>query len=131
MRLCSKSWMSEAVFAGVPSNDVNEILHGFCGFGRIDDQCRRCGDRQRYGVEVLLGIEERFGKKTRAHNHGAEPKQHSIAVGRCLCRLAGADVAANTTNVLDVELLLETLAQFLGGETREDVGCAAWRKRHD
>src|SRR6266849_3663643 len=54
-----------------------------------------------------------------------------MAIGRRLRRLASTDVARGTGDVVDIELLSETFAQFLGDEPREHVGRAAGRKWDD
>jgi hypothetical protein len=57
--------------------------------------------------------------------------QDRVAVGRRLRRTAAAGIAAGAADILDIELLASLLGQLLRHQTREHVGRAARRERHD
>src|SRR5580704_1380552 len=54
-----------------------------------------------------------------------------MPVGAGLGGLAGADIAARTRHVLDIELLPELLRQLLRDEAGRDIGWTAGRERDD
>ena len=63
---------------------------------------------------------------------GCYPGDHErIAVGLRQRDLVRADHAAGADAVLDIELLMQLLAQMLGGDAAERVGGAAGRERRD
>src|SRR5262245_41984747 len=79
------------------------------------------------GSKFLMGS---YGtrEQRRVDHMGAERKQDGVAVGRCLRYLAGSEIAARASAVLNIDLLAELLSQLLRHDPREGVGHTTGRK---
>src|SRR5271169_3262346 len=119
--------MSIDIFAGISANESDEFVDGLCWHGRIDHENVCAGDGKCNRVEILVRIVRDLGEDSRVHSIGIVGNEQRIAVGSGPPRLGGAYIPAGTGNVLHIELLAQTLAQFLSYKPSECVGGAAGR----
>jgi hypothetical protein len=117
-----------AVFTGIIPDQLHKLRQRFGRNLWVDHHDVRRNRNQCHGGEILdrivgqLGVEAGVHQKTRADRHDG------VAVGCHARDLAGRGVAACATDVLDKELLAESVGKRLRHEARDDVGRAAGRK---
>src|SRR5215468_8425186 len=99
----ARSRRGETVLGGAGPDEINEVLGHLHCHGRMDDEHDRRGDGDRDRVEVLEGIVVDRVVKQRVYDDVGRNDEESVTVGSGLCGLRNADVAACTTDVLDVE----------------------------
>ena len=102
-----------------------------CRHRWMDDDDDVVRGRKRYRLEVLEGIVWHLAEEDGIDGETADVEQDGVAIRRRLCHLSGADAAARTSNVLDIELLSELLAQLLNDQSCENIRRAARSKRYD
>src|SRR5262249_3019209 len=102
-----------------------------CRHRRVDHEYGGRDHCKRYRRKVLLRVVRRFGVETWVHDKGAIRNEYCIAVGSGPRRLARADVAGGTGDILNIELLSEMLGEFLSGDPREDISAAAGSEWHN
>src|SRR5262249_53722306 len=116
-----------AVFAGMGSDEGNEVTDRVHRQRRVDRKHRRRGYRQRDRVEILGRIVGHSLIERGIDDVVGAVDEESVTVGRRLRRAASADIATRTDDVLDVELPAHLLGQLLSHETgeyiRRTTGC--------
>jgi len=118
-------------FAGISPHESNEFCDASCWQLGIDGKHLRQGDRERYGFEVVVGIVRDLGAERWVDDIGIGGDEDGVAIGRGPRSLRGADGAACTREVLNVELLGELFAKLLRQQTGEHVVRAARCKWHN
>ena len=86
--------------------------------------------RDRREILDWIVAEHRAGMR-RNHQRGFGRRQERVAVGIRLGDERCADAAGSASAVLDHERLAQRLLQMRLEETRDDVGAATGRKRHN
>ena len=122
---------AEGEFGGTGLDQREQLGNGFCRHRWVDHDDHVVGGRKRDRLEVAERIVGHLAEEHRIDGETADIEQDGVAVGRRLGHLRGADAAARTADVLDIELLAELLAQFLHHQPGEDIRRAAGRERHD
>src|SRR6266702_6054062 len=97
----------------------------------MDGEYRGRGDGNRYRVEVLVGIVRYRVVHGRVDDDIWWNHKDGVTVGCRSRSLTHADIAAGTSDVLDVELFSEMFGQFLCGKARQDVGRTGGCVRND
>jgi hypothetical protein len=121
---------TEAVFAGIGSDERDELVERLCRHGGIDGEHGRRGDGERDRLEVVDRVVGQAREQRRIDHMRAEREEDGVAVGRRFRHLGGADVSRRAGDVLDIELLAELLRELLRHQPPESVGHPAGRKRH-
>src|SRR5262245_7537252 len=109
---------SVVVFAGIGFDECDELLDRLRRHRWVDREHHSCGDCKRYRVEVLQWIVGDLVVQRRIDDVVGSNNQDSVPVGCGLCCPPYADIAASTGDVLDIELLTESLLASLPRSTR-------------
>jgi hypothetical protein len=112
------------------AHEVGERRPGQVGIDR--DHVRHRRD-ERHRDEILHGVvRQRLAEQRGIHREHADvPEDHRVAVGRRALHFLHRDVAGASRPVVDVDLLPERGRQLRGQRSRDDLGRAARRERHD
>src|SRR5262245_24008038 len=124
------SGRSEAELSRTGADEVYKLLDRLRGDRGIDKEHGSSADSEGHRLEILVGIVRNFIEQRRIHDVGAEGNENGVSIRHRTRYLAGCNVSAGSRYVLDIELLSQPLAQFLGSEPCEQVRRTARRERH-
>ena len=117
--------------AGVFLEPGDQLVEVVCRkiFARGDED--RAIGQQRYRFKILEHVV--LDRIDGARAHVAQPiaDAQRIAVRRRACRTGDADAAAGAGDILDHHGLAELSREIIGKDSRDGVGDAAGRHRHD
>ena len=120
-----------AVFAGIVPDQLHELRQRLGRDLRVDHHDVGRDRNQGHGREILNRIVRHFCVEAGVHQKTRADCHDGVAVGSDARDLTGRGVAACAADVLDKELLAETVGKFLRHEARDDVGRAARWKAYD
>jgi hypothetical protein len=97
----------------------------------MHDKNIRAGRDERYKAEIPQGVERQLGIEIRHDGMRAGRDQQCITVGRRLGHQVCRNIAARAGAVIDDDLLIPQLTQFLADDAPEQIGAAAGRIAND
>ena len=109
----------------------NQLLYGIRRELRVGDEDLRQRTDNADRFKVARGVEAQLGKYRGINGVRRKREQHRVAVGRRPGHHFGADRATRSAAVVDHDRLAKRCAQTILDDSRDDVGTAARRIRHN
>ena len=131
MRRRADAGTGKAVLAGIVPNELHQFRQRLGRHRRVDHHDIRRNRDQRHGGEILDRIVRHLGVEAGIYDEAGADRHDGVAVRGHARDLAGRGVAARAADVLDEELLAESVGELLRHDARDDVGRTAGGKADD
>jgi hypothetical protein len=84
-----------------------------------------------YRLEILLHAERQLVQRGIYRQHGAEPEEYGVPIGRRVHHGLGCQVAGRAAPVVHHPRLPQRVVELWSDDPRQRIGPATWGKRHE